>query len=303
MKEQQVKDRISEVMDGLNPRQQRRVAKKLVSKYSKDKKSIEKDLAEKREELNNLQLYREEIEGVISWDSENAEFALQKNSSSRLHKLNDAAANGRLLLEQGKEDIAQEYIATEHTMVVCHDWYKLIGNVDDNEVRFPYEYFAFEFVVNNRCVIALCFDKEAMAPDESYENPRQFTAFVHAGRHWLPLEHGGKYRHNLTDYLWCQIKAICVSLDAEVAESEVIRAPYKLNKKREQSGKLPLRDYHIVNLAKRHRTSTAANGEGTKKRLHFRRGHWRHYDGFKTWVRWCLVGDPELGFVDKHYRM
>lgn len=24
---------------------------------------------------------------------------------------------------------------------------------------------------------------------------------------------------------------------------------------------------------------------------------------FKSWIRWCLVGDPDLGFVDKDYRL
>jgi hypothetical protein len=42
---------------------------------------------------------------------------------------------------------------------------------------------------------------------------------------------------------------------------------------------------------------------GPKRRLHFRRGHFRHFDGWKTWVNWCLVGDPDLGFVDKHYKL
>lgn len=37
--------------------------------------------------------------------------------------------------------------------------------------------------------------------------------------------------------------------------------------------------------------------------LHFRRGHWRHYGEYKTWIKWMLVGDPELGFVDKMYKL
>jgi hypothetical protein len=50
----------------------------------------------------------------------------------------------------------------------------------------------------------------------------------------------------------------------------------------------------------------AADGErepGRKKRLHFRRGHWRHYETHKTWIKWMLVGDPDLGFIEKQYRL
>lgn len=40
--------------------------------------------------------------------------------------------------------------------------------------------------------------------------------------------------------------------------------------------------------------------------LHWRRGHWRNLpraDEARTWVRKCLVGDPERGFVTKNYRL
>lgn len=41
---------------------------------------------------------------------------------------------------------------------------------------------------------------------------------------------------------------------------------------------------------------------GIKKRQHERRGHWRHFkNGKKTWIRNCLAGDPNLGFVSKDY--
>lgn len=37
--------------------------------------------------------------------------------------------------------------------------------------------------------------------------------------------------------------------------------------------------------------------------MHFVRGHWRHYEVSKTWIRWHLRGDPDLGFIDKEYRL
>lgn len=102
------------------------------------------------------------------------------------------------------------------------------------------------------------------------------------------------------------MKAICVSLDAEVSTSTVVRVSEKVNRRREQEGKVPFFSYRVINLAHRHRVANAsAGGSGisTKKRLHFRRGHWRHFAEFKTWVRWTLVGNPELGFIDKEYRL
>lgn len=66
----------------------------------------------------------------------------------------------------------------------------------------------------------------------------------------------------------------------------------------------PLYEYRVVRLNRKPRTqSLPATALHAPKRLHFRRGHWRHYEGFKTWVRWCLVGNPDLGFIDKEYRI
>jgi hypothetical protein len=30
---------------------------------------------------------------------------------------------------------------------------------------------------------------------------------------------------------------------------------------------------------------------------------WRHFVSHKTWIKWTLVGDPDLGFIDKEYRL
>jgi hypothetical protein len=104
-----------------------------------------------------------------------------------------------------------------------------------------------------------------------------------------------------------QIRAICIALDAEVATHTVVRAPHKLNVKRERDGKCPLFDYRVVSLSRRSRAlgmpRSTLGQTPTRKRLHFRRGHWRHYAEFKTWVRWTLVGNPELGFIDHEYRL
>jgi hypothetical protein len=128
------------------------------------------------------------------------------------------------------------------------------------------------------------------------------ATFVQFGDYWVNVL--GKTQ--LSVLIWDQIRAICIALDAQVATAEVIRAPVNLNEKRAKAGKSPLSDYRVVDLARRHRIANPAAGTagtGTRKRLHFRRGHWRHYETTKTWVKWCLVGNPDLGFINKHYRL
>jgi hypothetical protein len=135
------------------------------------------------------------------------------------------------------------------------------------------------------------------------EGKKNFTVFVECSDYWYcpPL------KDQVDDwmcFLWDQVKAICVALDAEVATSTVVRAPHKLNEKRIRDGKAPIVDYRVVDLSRRHRIANPSGlHEGGKKRLHFRRGHWRHYETTKTWVRWCLVGNPDLGFIQKHYSL
>jgi hypothetical protein len=110
----------------------------------------------------------------------------------------------------------------------------------------------------------------------------------------------------LADMLLQQVRASCVGMDAKVIETEVVRAPEKLNKAWVKRGRAPLVDYHTLDLTRRRRSaSTLPTESGTHAtpRCHFRRGHWRHYANFKTWIRWTLVGDPDLGFVDKHYKL
>ena len=96
-------------------------------------------------------------------------------------------------------------------------------------------------------------------------------------------------------------------LEAEVCKLEKIEAPQKLNKKRLKNGNLPLNDYHVIQLGHQYQgyTPHGANDEPSYRvRLHFRRGHWRKTtDSGKIWIKWCLVGDPALGFVEKHYQI
>lgn len=115
--------------------------------------------------------------------------------------------------------------------------------------------------------------------------------------------------HRLYTLIDRQVRAVGVALDAQVAVRTAVRMPYKSNQPPKGEAKpKPFYSYHTVSLARRAarleaREDDGLQVQGAKRRLHFRRGHFRHFDGWKTWVNWCLVGDPDLGFVDKHYKL
>lgn len=107
----------------------------------------------------------------------------------------------------------------------------------------------------------------------------------------------------MLDVVSGQIKAACIALDAQVAEATTVREAHS----RSGGGSpQPLKAHHIVSLARRTARPASlgdGSGSGRRKRLHFRRGHWRHFEAHKTWIRWMLVGNPDLGFVEKEYRL
>jgi hypothetical protein len=226
---------------------------------------------------------------------------LFRNDQTKLHNLKRAVQTLRLIdgVTKSTDYVGREYILEiEHTFVVKHDWAEAFKDADiasDTEVKFPYDVCAFEFRLDGRTVILLRRDM-GVASD-------RYEMFIECGDFWYtPPPNYGK--EEFVRYLWIQVHAICIALDVEIAEHSVVRAPLELNDKRDKQGKPRISDYHVVDLARRIKIQNPLEepeGEGSKKRMHFRRGHWRRYDDHKTWIRWCLVGDPDLGFIRKHY--
>jgi hypothetical protein len=80
---------------------------------------------------------------------------------------------------------------------------------------------------------------------------------------------------------------------------------------RMRRGRLPLSSASrvlTINTAAVRRIAIKPEGTHESPRLHWRRGHWRilhRYSEFesRTWVRRCLVGDPDRGSVHKDYRL
>lgn len=223
---------------------------------------------------------------------------VEKNNVSRFHELEAAFLSGRIYLssehlETGRK--VMEPSLPRAIFLIEHDWSRLLKNADGTEgnVVLPAPYCAFEIKFSGMHIVACVDESDNMIPHIFHHTPYGWT--------FSPNKINGEpYWKDVADI----VRATCIMLDSNVAEVETIRVSIPLNSERQKRGKRPLCDYHIVRLDRRRCHANAAGG-GEKRshpRLHFRRGHWRHFDAYKTWIRWMLVGDPDLGFVDKEYR-
>lgn len=241
------------------------------------------------------------LDSAVAW-MESAPFRLQPNDCSRAHKLIESLQSGGTAnTKQESRMLAASMFKSASVFVVRHDWAAAFGDsLADaaGDIKLPYEACLFEFVINGRCVILA-----AHQADQSGGQPQAMPFLEIGPGKWYggsvdDCKAGGAFH-----LAWQQVVAVCVALDAEIATHSVTRAPAALNKKRERNDKPPLMDFHVVDLARRHRVIGLAAGSHRSPRLHFRRGHWRHYEKQKSWIKWTLVGNPDLGFVDKQYRM
>jgi hypothetical protein len=304
-KEQEVADRVAHLLeeipslrDAKTPFQKRLAAMPILKKLRADIVDLEKHEGETREALAWCDAVLKASEDFPRWKLLPPK--LEKNDCSRLHTLiAHLKESARYMGDRMKGDDPNS-VPWDEVMpfVVQHDWaaaFKNATDYADGGFKLPYDMCAFEFRVSGRSVTVLAFQGEEQEP--------RFTTYVQFGNHWVSGEDNEKLP--FSDFALSQIKAICVALDAEVASRSVVRASEALNRKRAEKGHIPLYSYHVVSLNRQYRIANPSGGQGTgtRKRLHFRRGHWRHYAEFKTWVRWTLVGNPELGFIDKEYRL
>jgi hypothetical protein len=184
------------------------------------------------------------------------------------------------------------------SFLIEHDWaaaFRGAGDFDGGEPPpMPHAATLFEMRTCNAAVLYLVLE------DTSF-------CLVGAGDSWLIAQGGKILSDTLFSYLREQAKAVCIALDAGVVVREMVRAPDKLNVQRTKRGRPPLMNYHVLKLAHRVRAASLPSehelAQGYRHRLHFVRGHWRRYQSHKTWIKWHLRGDPDLGFIDKHYRV
>jgi len=260
---------------------------------------------------------------------------LQRPTGTHFHRIREDFAKGRVLWpsdgyknmrSDGNDTLAIMQVQHQ-TFLIEHNWAAALGaDSVGGEVKLPYDVCFFEFLINGRVVgvsvsdidsrrhaIILVKDADrdwwiivwAFDIQDDWSTKPIHIDVWNAG---VVSEEVFGLVENLANVLSKNIMAVSAMLDAEVVETQVTRAPHKLNHAREKRGKLPIADFRTVTLSRRHRAAPlpragSPDEDYTRKRLHFRRGHWRHYGEYKTWIKWMLVGDPELGFVDKMYKL
>lgn len=274
--------------------------------------ALEKVVKAQNPRLTAIQkTHQTSLDHMEAWTRTHAgKYQIQANECSRLHILLDHAANGFRTNSDGSklkdDDLSQWWKKDVQTFVVKHDWAKLMSDHEDDmesaDFMLPYPNSVFEFKISGKVFVVVLMDPDC----RGLESLKEAIYFAQAPDDvWVAFD---EHTPAVTEYLVSQIKAMCAVLEAEVVESEVVRAPHKLNEKRIKQGKVVLKDYHIVDLSKRKRKvsrnpNPTPTPTGRKVRLHFRRGHWAHYTNHKTWRGWTLVGNPDLGFVNKEYKL
>jgi hypothetical protein len=293
-------------------------------------KKVRRDLRDKKGKIWTLE---EEMKRLDVFISTNSELRIWADDFLVFEKPKDgASASLRRAFSKQQVSSIHETIAEtavpdfgeifDEGMVfrIEHDWFKAIHKATEFEngsFKLPYDVSIFEFEISRHPLVAICtnYDSSGTSNEIIMQIAIQAMAgwylsdniYRHDGMRWEVLKGGQSIDNDafkrLVYLVGNQIRAACIALDAEVATSVLVRASHAGHQT--ETHEHPEYEYYIINLANRQRTDMMQSHGETKgtKRLHFRRGHWRHYATFKTWVRWALVGNPELGFIDKQYRL
>jgi hypothetical protein len=245
---------------------------------------------------------------------------LMRATGTQLHKIREVirpnhfiaggtvAAADQQNLQQFIGTIIWDRVAGEKlgVFLIEHDWAEAFASAGEEvagyEFRLPYKICLFDFQISGRRLGVVAFQR--------FETDYELHAVVEVpeatGYAYLSLN--SPYQTAVKSMVERQVRGVCIALEAAIAETEIIRAPHNLNKSREKRGRTIVPDYHVVRLSSRSRASPLPGAEPVEEkrrgpRLHFRRGHWVHFANHKTWRKWTLVGNPDLGFIDKHYRL
>jgi|HubBroStandDraft_3_1064219.scaffolds.fasta_scaffold00290_3 hypothetical protein len=303
------KSKIIALMESIpEGRERRKIFTKIRRIMSQERVSLDRERAEVTRHRDHLICAVDAADKIEEWLD--GDLKLQKPAGTMMHSFRAAIGEGRIFdlptpaASIPERDIAawEELADGASVFMVEHDWARAFANAKDyigGEIKLPDDSCAFEFRISDRHVITFATDADGTLY-------LQHAIQVKKGWLLLPVKTGVAEDDPFAQLTNLQVRAIAVALDAEIATAEIVRAPHKLNRARERAGKLPLVSYHIVNLAHRSRTAPLPPSDHEPAyhiRLHFRRGHWRHYENHKTWINWMLVGNPDLGFVDKEYRL
>lgn len=259
-----------------------------------EERALEQSIATGRRQLATLENLRDFLGS--------REFKLERNEASRFHKLAEDCIANRVIDILTMEPIGNLQDVRAPIFLVRQDWAAVLGDQVDAkmwDIRLPFPECIFEMRINGRAMIL-------HAKQEAGDQPKGCPFLECGNGYW----YSGMPDDKSLDGLWLlsyrQVIATCIVMDAGLTTTEQYDAPHALNKKRERSGKPPLQAYHVVDLVRRPRAAEQVDGghsDRARPRLHFRRGHWRHLEGRQTWIRWTMVGDPDLGSIAKHYTL
>lgn len=275
--------------------------------WSKEVAEIEKKRGVAQHRLAKLTAASNACDTVIKWMESG--LRMERPAHLAFPSLRKAMAAGDFVTYPGAHETPEFAISFEKEVfrnaelfAVEHDWARAFETSDLGNAPFclPYDVCAFEFKISGCSLVAVA---------TQFETDVLFSPFIKADDTWVVC--AGAYsttrarniKNDIGDMIAAQIRAICIALEARVARLDVTRAPYSGEAR--SNGSYTSRPYHVVSLANRASRPIALASEGGERRvrLHFRRGHWRHFEKHQTWINWMLVGDPDLGFVDKHYRL
>lgn len=275
--------------------------------------SSDRRLKDLKTEMAALKQREEQLGDLANWSAESG-LKIERPDGPSFRRLRKAVAEGRTAY-LGKDpmatapamDFEKEVFRLAEILVIEHNWAAAFNgaNVENASIRLPYDVCAFEFKFSGRPVIAFAIQADAdilFCPAISCGDIWIMTDFVFP-LDFDPTDERTSCMIELLAEVSEQIKAACIALDAEVAEATSVREAHSGSG---SGSSHPLKAHHVVSLANRRaRPAALSSGDGTgrRKRLHFRRGHWRHFEAHKTWIKWMLVGDPDLGFVEKEYRL
>jgi len=204
------------------------------------------------------------------------------------------------------DSIASAFVDAQR-FLINKDWSDAFAGatgIGTGDYVLPFPKCCFEFRVSG-------IDMVVMAESASVSGGRddRFHLFIEHTGYWARVE-SSPSADRLFSLLKNIIRFLCISLEAEVLSAEIIHG-VTTNRGKKKRSRRALHDYHVVDLANRPssvarstKPSHLEHGLNDKRtvRLHFRRGHWRHYADHRTWIKWMLVGSEECGTIEKIYR-
>lgn len=216
----------------------------------------------------------------------------------------------------------REGAAVYQLFVLEHDLAKAFSNATgyaDMPMRLPYEKCVFEMKLGGKRVLVFLDEDPSISS----------SLLVRTAVGWYPLapfrDEGELSKFSgIIDPIYAQIKAACVAMEAGVVEKVLMPSPVVRRLPVEAGG------YHILKVRRTTKAYVYEAHEPTYRvALHFRHGHYNHYHvegaecshvwgkqdqlkresctlgcgAWRTWVNALLAGDPDLGFIDKEYRL